>query len=82
MSMQVTTAATELAAITKSEEQLEIKNKNLFFLQKPYITTGMAKNMSLNGTETDIACLTNINQENFNKLGLLIVIFENNFAIT
>lgn len=85
MSTEMPATASEIAAVAESAGQLGIKKENLLDFSKTMIGLGEATNLSSEEAASSLAKfanITNMEAENFDRLGSTIVALGNNFATT
>lgn len=85
MSKQMPQTATEIAGVAEAAGQLGIEVPNILDFTETMVMLGDATNMSSNQAATSLARLANItgmSQENFDRLGSVIVALGNNLATT
>lgn len=85
MSKEMPAAATEIAAVAEAAGQLGIAKENILDFTEVMIGLGEATNMTADEAATQFARLANITQmpqENFDKLGSSVVALGNSMATT
>lgn len=85
MSTQLPSSAVEISKVAESAGQLGIKTENIKDFSKVMIDLGNSTNMTSDEASTQLARLANItqmSQNNFDKLGSTIVDLGNNLATT
>lgn len=85
LSTQLPSTTEEISAVAESAGQLGIQRENVLSFTKTMIDMGNATNLSADEAATTLARfanVTNMSQEDFGKLGSVIVALGNNFATT
>lgn len=85
MAQEIPSSATEIAAVAEAAGQLGIKTENILSFSKAMIDLGNSTNLSSEEAATALAQFANItqmSQENFDKIGSVIVELGNNLATT
>lgn len=85
MSKEIPASATSIAAVAESAGQLGIEVPNIMSFTRTMIDLGEATNMSAEDAATSLARFANItqmSQQDFDKLGSVIVDLGNNLATT
>lgn len=81
----VTSTANEIAAVAENAGQLGIQTDNIVEFSKVMIDLGNSTNLSSEGAASSLAKFANVtrmSQNNFDRLGSVIVDLGNNFATT
>ena len=85
MAQEIPSSATEIAAVAEAAGQLGIETENILSFSKAMIDLGNSTNLSSEEAATALAQFANItqmSQENFDRLGSVIVQLGNNLATT
>ena len=85
MSRSMPSSATEIAAVASAAGQLGIQTDNILSFSKTMVQLGEATNLSAEEAASSLAQFANVtqmNQQNFDRLGATIVDLGNNLATT
>lgn len=85
MSQELPASAVEISAVAEAAGQLGIQTDNILSFSRVMVDLGESTNMSADTAATTLARLANItgmSQENFDRLGSVIVDLGNNLATT
>lgn len=85
MSKSMPSSATEIAAVASAAGQLGIQTENILAFSKTMVQLGEATNLSAEEAASSLAQFANVtqmNQQNFDRLGATIVDLGNNLATT
>lgn len=85
MSKALPSSASEISAVAEAAGQLGIQNENILTFSRSMIDLGQATNMTAEEAATQLARFANItqmSQQDFERLGSTIVDLGNNFATT
>ena len=85
LSTQLPSTTEDIAAVAESAGQLGVQRENVLEFTKTMIDMGNATNLSADEAATTLARfanVTNMSQDDFGKLGSVIVALGNNFATT
>jgi TP901 family phage tail tape measure protein len=85
MAKEIPASTTEIAAVAEAAGQLGIEPENILLFSRTMIDLGETTNMSADQAAVSLARLANITQmpeENFDRLGATVVALGNNLATT